>query len=605
MLKIDKIWMEIELWFPWWNCRDHSTFCWITYANKWWMNITNKFWFKTSISKEYYKNQVEFNIPWTKNKWIDMRHKVACLCDKFPEEAFTVSLKWPAFVGTHIHYSFLNDKWEPVDYPIKNKVLILMLNIISFYIEYFKTKIKKTKECDQFLVYPTLKNEMERLVKNHNILINRDTKVFDRRIENFLNRKNNWFIYTNGRDNIRYRPIIWSPARPWKPFTMEIRYISNLIWLDQKEITKFNKMVETIMNSHNWYKTKADLEKLKNLIFDKYKELYSLYESLNKWKVADSSWNLMTINMYQKWIVWKKLCIDIPKYNIYLSKCSQNDNNLKYSFAKWSNRFLMNWLRDMLLSWNIEKIKDIYEILNTYCKKQKIKDWPMTIVSEWSIVWSEEDISNEKDILKILLKNTYKILDKTTDTHSINVLVHNVITWEQWTIRYGKKVPKSSIDSIVSRPCRSVASSLLADTPQWPYESRYAPRGIGSATLMTQQAENEIWGGYSNLIRYCGASYLIFISDNERVSLVHAYTENWWSQLENDSIELISNIPDCRRIFGNFHPNIEQAVNEVWQLLANEIKKYVQRTSPSTVTSWPTSIDEVMDEYHISLEESN
>ena len=572
MLKIDKIWMEIELWFPWWNCRDHDTFFWVNYANKWGMNISNRFWFKTSVSKEYYKNQVEFNIPWTKNKWIDMRHKVACLCDKFPEESFTVSLKGPAYVWTHIHYSFLDNNWEPINYPIRNKVLILMLNIICFYIDYFQKKIRLTKQSDKFLVYPTLRNEIERLVKNHNILINRDTKVFDRRIESFLISNWNWFIYTNGRDNIRYRPIIWSPARPWKPFTMEIRYISNLIWLDQKEITVFNKMVETIMNSHNEYKTKADLEKLKDKIFEKYKELYSIYNSLSDWKADKESTNLMTINMYQKWIAWKKLCLDSWKYNIYVSKNSQSDNLKQYSIWLWEYRFIVQWLKNIIINRNKKDYENILEIISKFKEKNKIK-YPIVLCSGWEIRWSEDDIDDKDDIIKCTLRNTYVPVQKPeTNSSFIKVQVLNVVTWEKWYATFSKKIMKRSYIDYFTKP---KATPIVEPASIWV----------------------ELWNRYepnvSYTIDYCWVRYRIFfpianISSNISINNVYDY---------------ISWLQDIRETLWHYHPHIDEAIIgistklhrkilvDLWPMINNSLGE-VGTQYESAQVQWQTPVVE-------------
>lgn len=432
MLQIDKIWMEIELGFPWGQCKNYNSFCWIPFAEKGGMNISTKFWFKTSISREYYENQVEFNIPWTKSKWIDMRHKLACLCDSLPQDSFTVSLKGPAYVGTHIHYSFINDKdWEPVTYPIRNKVLILMYNIYWFYIEYFRKKISRTKPWDEYFVYPTLRNELERLVKNHNILINRDTKVFDKRIEHRLNNHNNWFIYTNGRDNIRYRPIIWSPARPWKPFTMEVRYISNLIWLDQKTVAKFNKMVEETMNSPSEFKGPEWLNKLKDLIFERYKTLYWLYEDAWHRKASKDSKNLMTINMYQKRINWKQLSFSAWDQFVYPAMNSNISNLYTYCIEVWERKFFMPGLEWKSLT--KENIQSIIDWVKKYCNANKIK-WKLLFKWSWdTVVYLEEDITDEDEMIKYYLSNCYKFISVLEKNQSLmNIKYKSIVTGEQW-----------------------------------------------------------------------------------------------------------------------------------------------------------------------------
>lgn len=296
---IDNIGLEIELWYLWGDCKNKSTFMGVQYASKGGMHITNAFWFKTSISQEYYNNQVEFNIPWTKNKTAMIKNKLAALCKKLPEGMFTVSCQWPAYVGTHIHYSF-KYKWGVVDFPIKHKTMFLFRNLLLFYIDYFSKKISTAKHPVEF---NTLYNELERLIKNHNILINFDTTELDKYIESFLRFKDNNFIYTNNRSNKKYRPIIRSEPRPGKPLTLEIRYISNLVGLDQENLYKLNKMVEETINCKNDFKGNIWGKILRNQVKVLYKKLYWLYESIRSKSSTNNGW-LMTINQYQDWLSW-------------------------------------------------------------------------------------------------------------------------------------------------------------------------------------------------------------------------------------------------------------------------------------------------------------
>ena len=328
---IDNIWLEVELWYLDWDCKNYATFMGVRYAPKWGMNITNTFGFKTSISQEYYNNQVEFNIPWTKNKTANIKNKLKCLCKKLPKWVFTISCQWPAYVGTHIHYSFKYKDWI-VNFPIKHKTMFLFRNLLMFYIDYFSKKIAVAKNNVE---RNTLFNELERLVKNHNILINYDTEELDRYIESYLKNHNNSFIYTNNRNNKKYRPIIWSEPRPGKPLTLEIRYISNLVGLDQEYLFKLNKMVEQTINSKNDFKGNVWWTILKTQVKILYKKLYELYSNLKKNAQTNNN-TLMTINQYQDWLEWK-LTLDYKwlKVNVYSSHQKDSLFNLWYKYFSW------------------------------------------------------------------------------------------------------------------------------------------------------------------------------------------------------------------------------------------------------------------------------
>ncbi len=121
----------------------------------------------------------------------------------------------PAFVGTHIHLFFKENKKEITKF-VRGKTILSALLMEYFYYFFLETDIPQK----------VVRKELERLCFNHNILQKLDYKQLNKGIRTNLNKKGFDYYYTN-MPKSKYQPVHWSNPNNGKPLTLELRFIPN------------------------------------------------------------------------------------------------------------------------------------------------------------------------------------------------------------------------------------------------------------------------------------------------------------------------------------------------------------------------------------------
>lgn len=435
------MWLEIELYSLQHNYQNVHEYYWIpvkTYwSDKWWIEFRDNLGFTCALSQEYYVQHLEFNVPWTTKIDCNMPTILNCLCEKLPKDEFVITSKGPEFCGTHIHYSFINTKdWKPVTYPLKTKTTLLYYHILEWYHAYFSNLIMKCKRDKMLnIMWSTISYELLRLLNNHNILINYDNTVFDYALRKIA--QSYWYdyIYKNGYINPRYRPIIRSPIRTGKPFTMEIRCIANIVALDPNAITKFNRMVNNIMNMtspYKWVKWEMALRaKLLNA-YENLRKLYDKHRNSYPQGALLAAKNVISIQEYNHILQWQfrtpegfknisKQRLSKAKYTAWIDGeyyMFQNPVDIKkIKYKHWA--FIYNGGHTVAYKMNPPMTEEDTDELIKICLYQEYeyRDWSIFNKTSWKRIQkvSKQDLVNHILKGKIEVSNI-PLRDGTTET---------------------------------------------------------------------------------------------------------------------------------------------------------------------------------------------
>ena len=233
------------------------------------------------IQKEFYSNQIEFNLPWTKPR-CDILRGMCWMFTRNKDWNLFVAAKMPWFVGTHVHLVLENEKWL-VDKKLSHKKLLMFNYLTQEYIRSFSEIINwmikaKLPSNDLKVMCNVINLEYIRLINNHNILIYFDYKFFDKQLEKIKRSMTQLkYYYTNWANTPKYQPIVWSEPTSWKPLTLEVRWIPNMFALNYKWMQDVISRLENLLNA-----PAIDSELVKENILDNRKTLIGQYKLFTK-----------------------------------------------------------------------------------------------------------------------------------------------------------------------------------------------------------------------------------------------------------------------------------------------------------------------------------
>lgn len=176
-------------------------------------------WLSVAYDKEYYQTQYEVKF----RGFVPTVENIAKVSDYFGMLYWkndTIQNKWPDFVGTHIH--LFNSYWP------NNKGLIQVVERVfremaGFWMKYY---------ADDRIAHLYKMYELKRLSTSNNLLKFLDHNVFAGHLKIILDHNCQQYQYKDiGMDRPKYCPVIWSPSRGWKEYSLELRYISNTYYL--------------------------------------------------------------------------------------------------------------------------------------------------------------------------------------------------------------------------------------------------------------------------------------------------------------------------------------------------------------------------------------
>ena len=237
-ITIDKVWVEFEYITPQCCLDDYISEQRIPYSSftefqEWILE-----WYKCKYSKEYYNEMCELNVWWTdKENLVDLTNK---LKSKVDDELLKIEWVSPSFVWTHMH--LLLNRWkEKIQNKMIRRRLFLISRIYTLLMDEFMKLIKEWKfEKNRNMFIKT----MRRLTWNHNLLINFDKNTMDYWIKKQLLTYWRNYCYTNWQDNKKFQPIIWSQKVWSKPFSLELRMISNTLIMEDGNEDLMKRIVE-------------------------------------------------------------------------------------------------------------------------------------------------------------------------------------------------------------------------------------------------------------------------------------------------------------------------------------------------------------------------
>lgn len=258
---IDSIWIEFEFRIP-----NHiSEIIWPIQDFVDWYNSKNED-FTIEVDREYYSDQIEFKLRRTNlmKEWIEYFQNFLKL--------MYITIPWLKcttnnhFVWCHIHY-FINKDWEHYQNFAQWKKISLVRMAYVMMADWIQSANKK------WMLNRVRHNEINRLVRNHNILRYFDQSIWDRLRANL---ESSWMSYQqfhSWTDKPKYTPVLWSLANisSWKPHSLEVRCIPNTFFLlaNSDEVLKIWDWIEEILNM-KWH---IDDSKNIEIIVDKHLSL--------------------------------------------------------------------------------------------------------------------------------------------------------------------------------------------------------------------------------------------------------------------------------------------------------------------------------------------
>lgn len=221
-----KIWIEHEVWVQ----DQQRTLIQILggypqeHYNEYQVWATASDWEQLMVAydKEYYHTQYEvkfkpFNAS-AENIWL-----VSDFFGKLYGKHDCIQNNGPDFVWTHIH---IFNEYSPTHKGILNVTAAVFKEMATFWKDLYE---------EEGIAMAYKERELKRLVTSNNLL-----KFFDHNILNWVLKKiqntvSMGFQYRDiGNDRPKYAPVIWSAARWWKAYSLELRYISNTYFLLQE-----------------------------------------------------------------------------------------------------------------------------------------------------------------------------------------------------------------------------------------------------------------------------------------------------------------------------------------------------------------------------------
>ncbi len=190
---------------------------------------------KVAYDKEYYGTQYEVKFaPFTANEeniWL-----VSDFFWKLYGKNDCIQNNGPDFVWTHIH--IFND-YSPTHKGLLNVMALVFKEMADFWKGIYE---------DEGLSIQYKERELKRLVTSNNLL-----KFFDHNLLWGQLRKINTalsfgFQYRDiWNDRPKYAPVIWSPSRWGKAYSLELRYISNTYFL-LEDPEKIKNLIQECVN---------------------------------------------------------------------------------------------------------------------------------------------------------------------------------------------------------------------------------------------------------------------------------------------------------------------------------------------------------------------
>lgn len=214
-----KIWIEHEVWTLD-QYRSLALLLWTTRPETQY-NVYKPLWeeLRYAFDKEYYNTQYEI-------KFAPFDHSVENIeiVSNYFGELYhaheSIQNKWPDFVWTHIH---IFNSYSPSNSGKLEVINRVFQEMATFWKRYY---------ADDRIAPAYKYYELKRLVTSNNLLKFLDYNIFFGAMANIQSVAGFSFQYRDiGMDRPKYAPVIWSPERWWKAFSLELRYISNTYFL--------------------------------------------------------------------------------------------------------------------------------------------------------------------------------------------------------------------------------------------------------------------------------------------------------------------------------------------------------------------------------------
>lgn len=230
---------------------------------------------KFAIDEEYYDSIYEIKTYPSPNFTTNIS-KIQDFIRENTDKSIYLQNPWPNYVGTHIHIfkDFEKKENRPPLVPVLSEVFHTITNfMIDFTLNPYVNHINKVRE-------------LKRLVQSNNLIKYLDHNYLKDSLKLMTRNNNIYFSYDSvWIDNPKYQPVIYSPKRNQKNYSIEIRYIPNTYFLLSKpeEITNFLKRIIKI-NEDTRINTPPDelLEKQIESILKNYYILINLLTYVSK-----------------------------------------------------------------------------------------------------------------------------------------------------------------------------------------------------------------------------------------------------------------------------------------------------------------------------------
>ena len=418
MLKIERLWFEVELWLD----TDYINFIRSHGIIENVFTKQNILWEKVNwrIVKEYYSNQIEINLPLAKKRTAySMLKKIskAMITNDNWKRKFQIEMKWPEYVGTHCHIEFnINHK------PLTNKKLpVLVMTLEEMYKSFLKIYKEQWPSVNLFYA-------VYRIIRNHNIWIYMDHNILWSIIRSNLNDIWKDFIYSNWIDKKKYQPVFRSEQISWVKWrTLELRVLSNYIAIYSPDtiINIINK-VEKIVNDENQSSIKNKNYKL--LIKKIHKSFISLlfdiwisFTKISKAKIEEHCKTIESDGKLPNQKEIKQYCLPVFQKMMVWILPTKNEVSKWYDIIRnvlhpnWSffllkeKDLILNYGRDIKITWmlNDKAINALHNLTKDALMSSEVKTkWGLKMLH---IMWSVEDPTFFIEYLKGLLSTHRQI----------------------------------------------------------------------------------------------------------------------------------------------------------------------------------------------------
>lgn len=203
-----------------------------------WMTSSDWEELKVAYDKEYYGTQYEVKFaPFTaseENIWL-----VSDFFWKLYSKHDCIQNNGPDFVWTHIH--IFND-YSPTHKWLFNVMALVFKEMADFWKGIYE---------DEWVSIQYKVKELKRLVTSNNLLKFFDCNVLSNQLRKIHTASSFSFQYRDiGNDRPKYAPVIWSPSRGWKAYSLELRYISNTYFL-LEDPAKIRTLIQNCVDTVN------------------------------------------------------------------------------------------------------------------------------------------------------------------------------------------------------------------------------------------------------------------------------------------------------------------------------------------------------------------